>query len=89
MKKVMEFEVLKRVQTLGNQCNRPDLLENMMVKLRSVYVRWLVDFDPWPLSVSLHLRSVYSSCYFDYKQWKTQWIVNGREANTVNHNSQE
>ena len=28
------------------QCNRPDLLENKMVKLMSVYVRCLVDFDP-------------------------------------------
>ena len=47
----------------NNQCNRPrpDLLENTTVKLRSVYVRWLVDFDPRPLSVSLRLRCVYSS----------------------------
>ena len=47
----------------SNQCNRPrpELLENTTVKLRSVYVRWLVDFDPRPLSVYLRLRSVYSS----------------------------
>ena len=37
----------------SNQCNRPNLLENTMVKLRSVYGQWLVDFDPQPLSVSL------------------------------------
>ena len=43
----------------SNQCNRPDLLENTTVKLRSLYERWLVDFDPRPLSVSLRLRSVY------------------------------
>ena len=30
---------------------QPNLLENTMVKLRSVYVQWLVDFDPRPLSV--------------------------------------
>ena len=33
----------------SSQCNRPDLLENTMAKLRSV--QWLVDFNPWPLSV--------------------------------------
>ena len=43
----------------------PDLLENTMVKLKSVYVRRLVDFDPLPLTVSLRLRSLYSSCCFD------------------------
>ena len=43
----------------SNQCNRPDLLENTMVKLRSVYVRWLAVFDPRSLSVALRLRSVY------------------------------
>ena len=45
----------------SNQCNGPDLLENMIVKLRSVYVQLLVDFDPRPL----RLQSVYSSYYFD------------------------
>ena len=30
----------------ANQFNGPDLLENTIVKLKSVYVRWLVDFDP-------------------------------------------
>ena len=49
----------------SDQCKRPDLLENTMVKLRSVYVRWLLDFDPRPFSVSLRLQSVNSSCYFD------------------------
>ena len=43
----------------SNQCNRsrPDLLENTTVKLRSVYVRWLVDFDPRTLSVSIGVRA--------------------------------
>ena len=49
----------------SNNCNGPDLLGNTIVKLRSVYVWWLGDFDPRPLSVSLRLRSVSSSCYFD------------------------
>ena len=39
----------------SNHCNRPDLLENTMVKLKSVYLRWLLDFDPWPLSVCILL----------------------------------
>ena len=78
-----------------NQCNGPDLLENTMVKLRSVYVRWLVDFDPRPLSVSLRLIcGLYASRYFDYKrQWKTQsWTVGkGKQIrlNTKDKNKQQ
>ena len=52
----------------------PVLLENKMVKLRSVYVRWLVDFDPRPSSVSLRLRTVDSSRYVCYSNsLTTRW----------------
>ena len=33
-------------------------LKNTKVKLRSVYLGWLVDFDPRPLTVSLRLLAV-------------------------------
>ena len=76
----------------SNQCIKPDLLKNMMVKLTSVYVhvRWLVGFNPRPLSVSLRLQSVYSSCWFWIKAIKNV-SVNGtkREANTIEHKRQE
>ena len=79
----------------SNQCNRPrpDLLENTTVKLRSVYVRWLVDFDPRPLSVS-HSFFAFAVCLFQLLFWLKAMknaIVNGRkkEANTIEHNRQE
>ena len=43
----------------SNQCNRPDLLEKTMLKLRSVYVHdWWISILGLCLTVSLHLRSV-------------------------------
>ena len=64
----------------SNQCNRPDLLENKMVKLMSVYVRLLVDFDPrnacnlvptvfrWHEKMKFKFRLHYSSSHDTEKQ---------------------